>query len=180
MRSMLAAIAAMISTAVFAQQQTDVKQPPPRPRMVAQPADGKSVADFFLTTCLSAVSDPTSIERMASEKGWTKLSPPPASNRPRWIVDAFFVTVFTSGDGSKNPDVPACVVGIRPPLRVKRDEFFDTISASLELKLFNEATIQNFHHETYDIVGTKRKLRFLTNYEDGTMATASIYTVNLP
>jgi hypothetical protein len=171
MRSTLAVIAAMISTAVFAQEQ---------PRVVAQPPNGKSVADFFLTACLSAVSDPASIERIASENGWAKLSPPPASNRPRWIADGFFVTVFTSGDGSGNPDVPACVVGIRPPLKVKRDEFFDAISVSLELKLFNEATNQNFHHETYDIVGTKRRLSFLTNYEDGTMATASIYTVNLP
>jgi hypothetical protein len=180
MRSMLAAMAAMISTAVFAQQQTDVEQPLPRPRVVAQPADGKSVADFFLTTCLSAVSDSASIERMASEKGWAKLSPPPASNRSRWIVDGFFVTVFTTSGDAYGPDVPACVVGIRPPLKVKRDEFFDAISASLELKLLNEKTIQNFHHETYDIVGTKRRLRFLANYEDGAVATASIYTVNLP
>jgi hypothetical protein len=180
MRSMLAAIAAMISTAVFAQQQTDVEQPQQRPPVVAQPADGKSVADFFLTTCLSAVSDPASIERMASEKGWAKLSPLPASNRPRWMADGLFVTVFTSGDGSGNPDVPACVVGIRPLLKIKRDEFFDAISASLELKLFSEATIQNFHHETYDIAGTKRRVLFLANHEDGTMATASIYTVNLP
>jgi hypothetical protein len=90
--------------------------------------------------------------------------------------------MFTPGDGSGNPDVPACFVGIRPSREVKRDEFFDAISASLGLRRLQEETMNaiHFRQETYEIVGTKRRLLFSPNDEDGTVTGASICTVNLP
>jgi hypothetical protein len=147
MRSIIAVMAVMISVAAFAQERP-LPQLQSRPRVVAQPADGKSVADFFHTTCLSVVSDPTSAERMASENGWVRFPVPPVSQQPdlpRWRADGFFITRFTPGDGSGNPDVPACFVGIRPSREVKWDEFFDSISASLELKRLHEDTRNKIH-----------------------------------
>jgi hypothetical protein len=179
MRSIIAIIAAVISTAVFAQE-----SPLPRPpHVVARPADGRSVADFVLTTCLSPVADPAAIDVMAREKGWVRLPPPPGGpsravrvTSPRWRVDGFFVTMWTPGDGSGNPDVPACYVLIRPSRLVKRDEFFDAISASLDLRPYKDATYSNSRQEMYEIVGTKRKLLFSSINEDGTMFGASIFT----
>lgn len=187
MRSIIAVIAAVMSTAVFAQAQTEVDQPAPRPpQVLARPADGRSVADFVLTTCLSAVADPAAIDVMAQEKKWVRLPPPPggpsrAAGRPprsRWRVDGFFVTMWTPGDGSGNPDVPACFVGIRPSREVKRDEFFDAISAALDLRPYKDTTSSNFRQEMYEIIGTKRKLLLSSSNEDGTMSGASIFTDN--
>jgi hypothetical protein len=103
-----------------------------------------------------------------------------AGRLPRsvWRVDGFLVTMWTPGDGSGNPDVPACFVGIQPSRLVKRDEFFDAISASLDLRPYRDTTYSNFRQETYEIVGTKRKLLFSSINEDGTMSGASIFTDN--
>jgi hypothetical protein len=101
-------------------------------------------------------------------------------SRSVWRVDGFFVTTWAPGDDSGNPDVLACF-GIRPSREVKLDEFVDAISASLELKHFKEETRDShFRQETYEIVGTKRRLIFSSNNEDGTISAASIYAVNLP
>jgi len=50
----------------------------------------------------------------------------------------------------------------------------------LELRPFNETTNWHFREETYEIVGAKRRLGLSSNDEDGTIITASIYTVNSP
>jgi hypothetical protein len=118
MRSMIFVIAVTISVAAFAQEQP---VPQSQPRVVAAPTDGRSVADFVLMTCLSAVADPAAIDVMARENRWVRLRPPPGGpsravrvTPPRWRVDGFLVTMWTPGDGSGNPDVPACFVLIRP------------------------------------------------------------------
>jgi hypothetical protein len=118
---------------------------------------------------------------MAREKRWVRLPPPPGgpsrpvpATPPRWRVDGFFVTMWTPGDGSGNPDVPACYVLIRPSRLVKRDAFFDAISASLDLRPYKDATYSNSRQEMYEIVGTKRKLLFSS--VNGTMFGASIFT----
>ena len=52
-------MAVMISVAAFAQEALSrVLLPSWLPRVVAQLADGKAVAKFFLTACLPAVADP--------------------------------------------------------------------------------------------------------------------------
>jgi hypothetical protein len=183
MRAMIAVIAAVISPAVFAQEQTDVESPAPRPPLVlARPADARSVADFVLTTCLSAVADPAAIDVMAREHGWVRAPSVPGRGvpvrQPRWRVDGFFVTMWTPGDGSGNPDVPACFVLIRPSRLVKRDAFFDAISAALDLRPYKDTTYSNLRQEMYEIVGTKRKLILSSINEDGTMFGASIFTDN--
>jgi hypothetical protein len=127
------AMAAMISVAAFAQEAPSrVPLRSRLPRVVAQPADGKSVTKFFLTACLPAVADPASVEVMAREHGWTRISVLQGTPST-WRANDFVVRTWTHGDGSMNPDVPACLVGIRPSREVKRDEFFDAISTSLEV-----------------------------------------------
>jgi hypothetical protein len=95
-------------------------------------------------------------------KGAARLPPPPVPSgvrlpRSAWRVDGFFVTTWAPGDGSGNPDVPACFVGIRPSREVKLNEFVDAISASWE-HFKEETRDSHFRHETYEIVGTKRRL----------------------
>lgn len=182
MRSMVSVIVVMISVAAFAQEQP---VPQSQPRMVAGPADGRSVANFVLMTCLSAVADPAAIDVMARENRWVRLPPPPGGpsravrgTPPRWRVDGFFVTMWTPGDGSGNPDVPACFVLVRPSRLVKGDEFFDAISASLDLRPYRDTTYSNSRQEMYEIAGTKRKLLFSSINEDGTIFSASIFTDN--
>jgi hypothetical protein len=147
---------------------------------VVQPVHGKSVANFFLKTCLSVVADPANVERIASENKWTQLPRPPARSGDKipptaWRTGEFIVTTWAPGNG----DALACVIGILPAWKVSLKEFVDTVSASLELKHFKgDTTNPRIHRETYEIVGTKRRLLLSSNPEDSTITTASIYTVN--
>jgi hypothetical protein len=166
MRSIITIMLVMISAAAFAQE---------------RPVDGKSAGKFFLATCIPAVDDPASVERMASENGWTKLPQPRAPDgvrlpRSAWRIDGFFVRTWAPGDGSGNPDVPACFMFIRPASNIKLDEFVDAISASLQLKHFkvetrNEPRLR-LRQETYEIIGTKRRVVFSSN-DDGSTITGA-------
>ncbi len=99
-------------------------------------ADPKSAAEFVLNTCLPAMDDLAKVEVMARENKWFTLPPNPAVNpkftvsKSRWRANGYFVSTWIWVDGYS----PHCVVG--PPRKaINRDEFFNAISASIELNL---------------------------------------------
>ena len=90
-------------------------------------------------------------------------------------------------------NLPNCFVGLLPYNKVDRDEFFDAISGSVELKVISDTTptititddsgnvipsALRLRQETYEIIGgwpAKRLRLLLSSTNDGTVSGASIY-----
>jgi hypothetical protein len=116
----------------------------------------KSVAQFTLTTCLAAMDDLAKVEVMARENNWTNKTPPIAdalskytNSRSMWevmqgenkLTVMIWVQVLTVLDKAGNvvrlgdplvPPIKVCAVSF-PGKNVKRDDFFNSISASVEV-----------------------------------------------
>jgi hypothetical protein len=140
--------------------------------------DPKSAVDFVLSTCLPAMDDVASVDKMGQENNWFHLPAIPSNSehvtqRSRWRSNGFFIATWVWNDGN----LPNCFVGLRPYKKVNRDAFFDAISASLELKLISDNTLQQrFRQETYAIIGERPlKLLFGSDNNDGTVSSAGIY-----
>jgi hypothetical protein len=70
--------------------------------------------------------------------------------------------------------LPTCFVGLHGA-NASRDEFFQTISASLELKLTNQITVKpQSRIEQYAIIGPTRLELGITSIADGIMSSARI------
>jgi|ERR1700730_7857530 hypothetical protein len=115
-------------------------------------ADPRSAAEFMLKTCLPAMEDLAEVEVMARENSWFTLPPNPAVNpkftvsKSSWRANGYFVSTWIQVNGN----VPHCVVG--PPHKaINRDEFFNAISAAVELKLVSDRTFSPVRIETYEI-----------------------------
>jgi hypothetical protein len=116
----------------------------------------KSVAQFTLTTCLSAMDDLAKVEVMARENNWINKTPPISADKFKNSLSAWevmqggnkftvmiWVQVLTMLDKAGVPDVArlgdlplppikVCAVSF-PGKNVKRDDFFNSVSASVEL-----------------------------------------------
>jgi hypothetical protein len=117
------------------------------------------------------------LEAMAREKNWFPLpripsNSPHVTQRLRWRVNGFFVATWVWNDGN----LPSCFVGLQPYKKVNRDEFFATISASLEVKPISDRTLQQrFGQETYAIIGDRPLKLRLSSTGDGTVVSAGIH-----
>jgi hypothetical protein len=139
--------------------------------------DPKSAVEFVLSTCLPAMDDLASVERLAQENKWFHLPTNPSSDSKyttahlRWRANGYFVTTWSFKGGN----FPSCFIGIGPFKRVDRTGFFEAISAALELKPISNNMRSTLRQEMYEIVG-ERPLRLLfSSIDDGTMSGASIY-----
>ena len=74
-----------------------------------------------------------------------------------------------------------CFVSFRL-VNVKRDEFFDAISAALELKPRADTTysLAGLRVELYDIIGQKLNLSITSRAGTGAMFSSTIYRVTAP
>ena len=114
--------------------------------------NSKSAAEFTLTTCLAAMDDLAKVEVMARENNWTNRTPPISSALSKHIKSQsvwevmhgenkftlmISVQVLHMLDKAGVPNVPlppikVCAVSF-PGKNVKRDDFFNSISSSVEL-----------------------------------------------
>ena len=160
--------------------------------------DPKAAVEFVLKTCLSAMEGLANVEAIAQENKWFRLPNIPSNSklvtsRSRWRANGFFVATWSWIDRN----LPNCFVGLLPYNKVDRDGFFDTISASVELKVISDTTptITNrdasgnvisdralssalrLRQETYEIMGgwPAKRVRLLLSSHDGTMSGALIY-----
>jgi hypothetical protein len=167
--------------------------------------NSKSAAEFTLTTCLAAMDDLAKVEVMAWENNWTNKTPlMPAdkfqSSQSAWEVmqgeNKFTVMigvrVLTMLDkaGVPNvarlgdlpvPPIKVCTVSF-PGKNVKRDNFFNSISASVELTPMTLQQPPPALQEKlygYEIKSDRtNKLIFVTFMEsqiDGTLNQASVF-----
>jgi hypothetical protein len=138
--------------------------------------DPKSAVEFVLSTCLPAMDDLTSVERLAHENKWFHLPTTAHDSKYttphlRWRANGFFVTTWMF----KNGNVPSCFVGFRPYKKVDRDGFFHAISTSLELKLISDKMYSTLRQETYEIIGERLMKLLLSSINDGTVSAATIF-----
>jgi hypothetical protein len=130
-----------------------------------------------LSTCLPAMDDLASVERLAEQNKWFHLPSNPSSDSKyttahlRWRANGYFITTWTFKEGN----VPSCFIGVAPYRRVNRDGFFEAVSAALELKPISENKSPTLRQEMYQIVGRPLRLLFSSNVAEGTMSGASIY-----
>jgi hypothetical protein len=134
--------------------------------------DPKTAVEFVLSTCLPAMDDLASVERLAEENKWfqlptTALDSKATSPHLRWRANGYTVITWSFKPGG----FPSCFISLRPFKKVDRGGFFEVISAALELK---RATLPpTTQQEMYEIVG--RSLMLLIGTIDGNVASTSIW-----
>jgi hypothetical protein len=138
---------------------------------------GNSAVEFVLSTCLPAMDDVTNVEAMAREKNWPQLptmgygSEKYTTPHLRWRANGYQVVTWIF----KERNNPSCFVGIGPYKRVDRNEFFQSISAALQLELTSDKTFTGFRQEMFRIVGERPLNLLFSSIGDGTVSSVSIY-----
>jgi len=147
-------------------------------------ADSKEAAEFVLKTCLPAVADLSKVDAMARQGNWFALPSNPAIDRNSiapgsgWRANKFVVRTWTwIKDGAHDP---TCFIALLGDPTIERDEFFNAISAAVELKQVPDEAPQSggaqqrLRIETYDIKsdGLKRVQFKMSVLSDGTVSSA--------
>jgi hypothetical protein len=148
-------------------------------------ADSKEAAEFVLKTCLPAVDDLSKVEAMARQGNWFALPRNPVIDRNSiapgsgWRADKFVVRTWTwIKDGAHDP---TCFVALLGDPTIDRDEFFNAISAAVELRQVPDEADprpggpqQRLRIETYDVKsdGPNRVQFKMSVLSDGTVSSA--------
>lgn len=139
-------------------------------------ADSKSAAEFSLNTCLAAMDDPAKVEAIAREHNWNAK---PVGNSPGMKSQSFwevlqgedrFIVMIATMVVEKVPPLNVCSVFF-PGRSLNRDEFFNLISASVELTFLRDNTQPRSRSETYEIKSDRTNQLMLTimSQIDGTL-----------
>jgi hypothetical protein len=126
-------------------------------------ADSKAAAEFTLKTCPDAMENFAKVEASAREGGWVGSSQPISEamskymrNRSMWNVsqgeEIYFVSIWESlrGVGQKPSPYKVCSIVFRNKT-VRRDEFFNVVSAAMDLTFAYETRTRNTLTESYEI-----------------------------
>jgi hypothetical protein len=155
--------------------------------------NSKSAADFTLTTCLAAMDDLAKVEVMARDNKWTEGTPPPlpavmskfVKSLSGWGVmqgeNNFFVMIWVSVSGQPLlPPLKVCSVSFDK--NVKREDFFNSISASVVLTLMTDARLPQKRFEVYEIKSDRpNKLKLgIQSQNEGTVISAMVAEMRTP
>ena len=128
------------------------------------------------------MDDLAKVEAMARENNWLTLPPNPAVNpkftvsKSRWRVNGFFVSTWIWVNGNSRH----CVAD-PPPKIITRDEFFNAISASVEIKVVSDdKTLPELRIETYEISSDEQGKVHpnLASTRDGAVSGVMFYRVS--
>ena len=148
-------------------------------------ADSKSSAEFTLTTCRAAMDNLAKLDAIARKNNWTAKNVENttalnkfATFRSIWEVmqgeGRFRVVIWINHHEEKRPpDTTVCSVDFLGR-NVKWEEFFNLISASVELMFMFESRFPHKRDEMYEVKSdgiTKLVLR-ITSESDGTVTNA--------
>jgi hypothetical protein len=124
-------------------------------------ANSTTSAEFTVATCRDAMDDLAKVDAMAQERNWT-TAPGDFSSaqnnvfklRSAWTItqgeDRFVVATGLSQIGGNIGTGNLCMV-MFPGVKVHRDEFFDTMSAAMELKPMANMTLPQGRMEMFEI-----------------------------
>ena len=126
-------------------------------------ADSKAAAEFTLRTCSDAMANFAKVEAAAREGSWVGSSQPISEamskymrNRLMWTVpqgdEIYFVSILESfiGGGQKPSPYKFCTITFRNKT-VRRDEFFNLVSAAMDLTFASETRTPYTRTEMYEI-----------------------------
>ena len=152
-------------------------------------ADSKSSAEFMLTTCLAAMDDLAKVEAIAGKNNWTvRTSPISAAmskfvtSKSMWEVteaeDQFYVMTWMSHIGENLPPRKVCSVMFRGN-NVNREEFFNFVSASVELTFMSDTRFPQTRSETYGVKSdrTTKLMLGITSRSDGILTMAILQEI---
>jgi hypothetical protein len=135
----------------------------------------KAAADFVLSTCLPAMTDPAYAPMIAQEQGWPLLSVVPVAKeerRAQWLTPDFKVTISQYKNGARS-----CWV-IFNLAKVERGPFFAAIFPALELTprggQWGDVTVQDLRNESY--VDRRRELSVGIISKAGTVVSFSLWS----
>jgi hypothetical protein len=145
--------------------------------------NSNSAAEFTLTTCLAAMDDLAKVELMARENNWTNKTPPISAALSKFInsqsiwevmqgESKFIVMIWVNVSG---PPLKVCAASF-PGKNVKRDDFFNSISASLELTFMADTRFPQRRSEAYEIKSdrTNKLVLNIMSQSDGTLINAIV------
>jgi hypothetical protein len=150
--------------------------------------NSKSAAEFTLTTCLAAMDDLAKVEVMARENNWTNKTPTLSAalsktmtSRSLWEVmqgeNKFTVVIWINAANL----LKSCDVAF-PVKNVKREEFLNSIVASMELTLMADERLAERRFEVYEIRSDRTpRLRLnIVSQNDGTVGSAIVSEMQTP
>jgi hypothetical protein len=153
-------------------------------------ADPRTAAEFTLTTCRGALDDPAKVDAMAVEQHWTS-APEGYSDtqnnlgklRSAWTVgegeDKFIVATGTSQNAGNDGTSNICMV-MFPDAKVQRNEFYNVISAAMDLKPIGIMTLQQARIEMFEIKdeGRAKLILQLMSLNNGKLTMAGLVSVS--
>jgi hypothetical protein len=126
-------------------------------------ADSNAAAEFTLKTCSDAMENFAKVEAAARRGSWVASSQPISEamskymqSRSMWTVpqgdEIYFVSVWESlrGVGQKPSPYKVCTITFRNKT-VMRDEFFNLVSAAMDLTFTYETRTPRTRTESYEI-----------------------------
>jgi hypothetical protein len=155
-------------------------------------ADSTTSAEFTRATCLGAMDDLAKVDVMAREKNWA-TAPEAAAGaqnnafkmRSAWSVtqgdDKFLVATGDSHVGGNVGTGTLCMV-MFPGKNVRRDEFFTTMSAGMELTSTATMSFPQGYMEIYEIKssGPNKQILQMMSLNDGTLMLSSLMSMTAP
>jgi hypothetical protein len=152
-------------------------------------ADSKSSAEFMLTTCLVAMDDLAKVEALARKNNWTdrtsSISTPTdkfmdkfMTSRTVWEVTAGEDRFFVLTSMGHFVETPSKLCSVRFRDKVNREEFLNSIFASVELTVIADTKFPQTHLEMYSVKGRSDRTAKLTlsisSRSDGTLIDARL------
>jgi hypothetical protein len=155
-------------------------------------ADSKAAAGFTLKTCTDAMADFAKVQATARASGWS-VSPQPIPGSLKkygqemsiWNVpqgdDTYTLVIWELGLEQKRASRRICYISFFGHATVKRDEFFNQVSAAMDLRLLDDkrATMRTESYEA-KLYLPKRIHFSITSTLDGMVANVSMGEIALP
>ena len=137
----------------------------------------KAAADFVLSTCLPAMTDPAYVPMIAKEQGWPLISIVPVAKeekRAQWLTPNFKVTISQYKNG-----VRSCLV-VFSFAKMEREPFFAAIFPALELTprggQYGDVTVPGLDLRNESYVDRRRGLSLGIISKAGTVVSFSLWS----
>jgi hypothetical protein len=155
-------------------------------------ADSKAAAEFTLKTCTDAMADFAKVQATARASGWS-VSPQPLPDSAKkylrelsiWNVpqgdDTYTLSIGEFGLEQKGPPTRLCFIGFFGHATVKRNEFFNRVSAAMDLRLLDDkrTTMRTERYEARLYLPKKIHFSIMSTL-DGMVANVSMREITLP
>jgi hypothetical protein len=153
-------------------------------------ASPRTAAEFTIATCRGAADDPAKVEAMAEEQHWTRAPEGLAGaqnnlvkQQSAWTVgegeDKFIVATGISQNPTGSDGIGNVCMVMFAGVKVQRNEFYNVVSAAMDLKPIGTMTLQQARIEMFEIKddGRAKLMLQLMSLNDGKVTMAAFLSV---